>query len=308
MGLTIFAAGLCLPLRAQRMGFAIFATLSVASGFVAPRQRYAPPPLRAKTRGESPLEELEAYWAKHETKWKRPLSLLDVRAAWNAGELDGILPSGRPSRGAADARLISVAQAVELYDRDELSVRRRFRNATPSELAPRFERVVAARTELQRAGKWAAAVVESEKRRRFERAVVEGDVEDEDASPAASRAAATLLAPVLKAAAGARNKADGGALLAMTTLQDEAGDDVDEKWVTAALLADLESEVAAIAPREKPAGTYSQAADASRDAADGNEGALLGVGLALVVVVVQTLLGGGGGGGGGGGLDGFPTI
>ena len=280
--------------------------------FVAPRPPGVLTRPLGKTRGEdaAPLgDEVEAYWAKHGSKWRRPLALLDVRAAWVAGELDGVLPSGRPSRGASDERLISVAQAIELFDRDVVQIRRRFRNATPADLAPRYERVAAARLALQRAGTWATAVVEAEKRRAFDRAMVEGDVEAEDASPAASRAVATVLSPLLKAAANARNQADGGSLLAMAELLEAAGDDVDERWVTGALLADFEAEVQKIEPRAKAPQTYSATSDAARDEADGASGALLGVGLAVVAIVAQQLLSASsGGGGGGGGLEGFPTI
>ena len=205
----------------------------------------------AKTRGESAEDELERYWAAHGAKWKRPCEMLDVRAAWNAGELDGIMPSGRESRQSKD-RMISVARALELYDEDKLSVRRRFRNSKPEELLPRWKKICARRASLQEQGGWATAVVESEKRRDFQRALIEGEVESADASPAASRAVASMLSPALKAAAKQRNKADGGVLSAMAALQETAGDDVDERWLTAALLADLEAEVSEIEARDAP--------------------------------------------------------
>ena len=95
----------------------------------------------------------------------------------------------------------------------------------------------------------------------------------------------------------------------MAELLEAAGDDVDERWVTGALLADFEAEVQKIEPRAKAPQTYSATSDAARDEADGASGALLGVGLAVVAIVAQQLLSASsGGGGGGGGLEGFPTI
>ena len=109
-----------------------------ADGFRGPlRPALRRSSLRAKTRALDPLDELEAYWQAHGAKWKRTLEILDVRAAWQAGECDGVLPSGKRSRAAAQEKLVDVARALELYDSDELQIRRRFRNATPSELLPR---------------------------------------------------------------------------------------------------------------------------------------------------------------------------
>jgi len=194
----------------------------------APRPARALCRLRGKTRGVEPAAELEEYWSKHGQKWARPLELLDVRAAWASGECDGILPSGRPSRDSQD-RMISVVRAQELYDSDALSVRRRYRNAGAAELAPRWARVLEARAGLVEAGRWDAAVAESAKRRDFEGALLRGEVESPEASPAASRAVATALSPLLKLAASQRDRADGGALTCFAELQETAGDDDEER-------------------------------------------------------------------------------
>lgn len=288
--------------------FVVLVGLGAASALVPPAvPRRLQTTVWAKTRAESPEDECAAYWAAHGAKWKRPCEMLDVKAAWVAGELDGILPSGKPSRQAQTEKLISVARALELYDEDKIDVRRRYRNFAAEEVLPRFERILATRASLRASGKWATAVVESEKRRAFERAVVDGDVETDDASPATSRAVATLLSPVLRAAANTRNRADGGVSSAMARLQEEAGDDVDERWLTAALLAELESEVAAIEPRGATARTYSQAAEADRDVETGLGSAGLGVGLALVAILVTTAAGGLGGAPGAT-PDGFPVL
>ena len=115
-----------------------------ADGFRGPlRPALRRSSLRAKTRAVDPLDELEAYWQAHGAKWKRTLEILDVRAAWQAGECDGVLPSGKRSRAAAQEKLVDVARALELYDADELQIRRRFRNATPSELLPRWTKIIA---------------------------------------------------------------------------------------------------------------------------------------------------------------------
>ena len=63
-----------------------------ADGFQRPHRCAAGTMLRAKTRAVDPLDELEAYWQAHGAKWKRTLEILDVRAAWQAGECDGVLP------------------------------------------------------------------------------------------------------------------------------------------------------------------------------------------------------------------------
>ena len=155
-----------------------------ADGFQRPNGLHRPPRhaagttrLRAKTRALDPLDELEEYWQAHGAKWKRTLEILDVRAAWQAGECDGVLPSGKRSRAAAQEKLVDVARALELYDADELQIRRRFRNATPSELLPRWTKIIAERDRLQDEGAWDAAVVQSEQQREFQQSIVKGEVE-----------------------------------------------------------------------------------------------------------------------------------
>ena len=264
--------------------------------------------LRAKTRAVDPSDELEAYWQAHGPKWKRTLEILDVRAAWQAGECDGVLPSGKRSRAAAQEKLVDVARALELYDADELQIRRRFRNATPSELLPRWTKILEERDRLRDEGAWDAAVVQSEQQREFQQSIVKGEVESADASPALSRAVATALSPVLKAAANTRNKADGGQLLELNKLQETAGADAAERWLTAALLASLETEVAALEPRAAAPQSFRERED-ELEAGEGLGLFGVGVGLALVTIVAQNVLFGGGDGGGGGGVvDGFPTI
>ena len=264
--------------------------------------------LHAKTRAIHPLDELEAYWQAHGAKWKRTLEILDVRAAWQAGECDGVLPSGKRSRAAAQEKLVDVARALELYDSDELQIRRRFRNATPSELLPRWTKVIEERNRLQDEGAWDAAVVQSEQQREFQQSIVKGEVESADASPALSRAVATALSPVLKAAANTRNKADGGQLLELNKLQETAGSDAAERWLTAALLASLETDVAELEPRAAAPQSFRERED-ELATEEGIGFAGLGVGLALVTIVAQNVFFGGGGDGGGGGVvDGFPTI
>ena len=136
----------------------------------------------------------EIYWQAHGAKWKRTMEILDVRAAWQAGECDGVLPSGKRSRAAAQEKLVDVARALELYDADELQIRRRFRNATPSELLPRWTKIIAERDRLQDEGAWDAAVVQSEQRREFQQSIVKGEVESADASPAQRTARAAWTA------------------------------------------------------------------------------------------------------------------
>ena len=96
-------------------------------------------------------------------------------------------------------------------------MRRRFRNLTPAEMAPRWERVKATRARLRAAGTFEAIVAESDKARAFQRAQVRGEVESPDASPAISRVVATVLSPALKAAAAQRSRADQGHTRCTTT-------------------------------------------------------------------------------------------
>ena len=251
-------------------------------------------------------DELNAYWQKHETKWRRPLRLLDVFSAWNIGELDGVLPSGNPSRTAQSERMLTLSRAIELFDEGKLDVRSRYRSLSVDELKPRWARIVETRSKLQADKSWDTVVEESDKARAYEKALVEGEVEAEDASPAASRFVATLLSPALKAAAAQRARADGGIRKEYAKLQQSAGADAAERWLTAALLAELESEASKLEPATAKAdaspskSTFDfKAREAERDLEQANFGGLLGVGLALVAGVLflvdwEAVLNGGG--------------
>ena len=251
-------------------------------------------------------DELNAYWQKHETKWWRPLRLLDVFSAWNIGELDGVLPSGNPSRTAQSERMLTLSRAIELFDEGKLDVRSRYRSLSVDELKPRWARIIETRSKLQADKSWDKVVEESDKARAYEKALVEGEVESEDASPAASRFVATLLSPALKAAAAQRARADGGIRKEYAKLQQSAGADAAERWLTAALLAELESEASKLEPATGKAdaspskSTFDfKAREAERDLEQANFGGLLGVGLALVAGVLflvdwEAVLNGGG--------------
>ena len=251
-------------------------------------------------------DELNAYWQKHETKWRRPLRLLDVFSAWNIGELDGVLPSGNPSRTAQSERMLTLSRAIELFDEGKLDVRSRYRSLSVDELKPRWARIIETRSKLQADKSWDKVVEESDKARAYEKALVEGEVEAEDASPAASRFVATLLSPALKAAAAQRARADGGIRKEYAKLQQSAGADAAERWLTAALLAELESEASKLEPATAKAdaspskSTFDfKAREAERDLEQANFGGLLGVGLALVAGVLflvdwEAVLNGGG--------------
>ena len=245
-------------------------------------------------------DELLAYWARHEAKWERPLRLLDVRAAWCAGELDGILPSGRPSRAATSERMISLGRALDLVAANELQCRRRFRSSSPDELRPRWGRVTARRDKLRAEGKWETVVAESERYRAYQKSLTDGDVEGADASPAFSRAVATALSPALKQIARQRNSAEGGYTAALAELLESAGTEPDERWLTAALLADVEEEIGVLAARADAKArlpTEAKSVDeseAGRDVGDAGFGGLFGVAAALLAVALQQTLGGGG--------------
>ena len=261
------------------------------------------PPLLASTRrtvstlvATESDPELEVYWKSHGDKWAVPLRLLDVRAAWACGELDGILPSGKASRVETGARMLTLSNAVELFESGGLAVRRRFRGMTAEELAPRWSRVVQTRASLKASGRWDDVIVESEKVRSFEKSLVEGSVEDEDASPLASRVVATVLSPALRAAAKQRDRADGGIKLGLATLMASAGEDAAERWLTAALLAELENEADSLKPAKPaaPSSTFA-ATEAQRDVEQAQGMGVYGLLAGLTVVLLQALLLGAGG-------------
>mmetsp|Transcript_47982 Transcript_47982/g.95754 ORF Transcript_47982/g.95754 Transcript_47982/m.95754 type:complete len:304 (-) Transcript_47982:474-1385(-) len=236
--------------------------------------------------------EFLAYWRAHSAKWATPLRLLDVSAAWECGELDGMLPSGRPSRVSTATRFLTLGRAVELFENGELQVRRRFRNMTPVEMAPRWDRVMATRARLQRVGTWDEIVRESDKARAYERALVRGEVEDTEASPAFSRVVAMALSPALKAAAIQRARADGGLRFAFAELLETAGDSPPERWLTAVLLAELEGELESEKAAKLGDATLGATAspsfttlEAQRNVEQATRFGLTGVGAAVIIAV-----------------------
>lgn len=244
--------------------------------------------------------ELSSYWKAHSASWEAPLRKLDVRAAWGCGELDGILPSGAASRVETQERFLTLGRALELFESDQLQVRRRFRGSSETEMATRWNRVMGDRAALQASGRWEIIVKESDAARKFGKARLEGGVEDADASPALSRVVVTLLSPALKAAAKQRARADSGFELSLAELMDTAGANPAERWVTAKLLAEIEEEIGAL-PVAKPAPPSSSfaAGEAQRDVEQATNMGFYGIGAALLVVFLQALLFGGGGLGGG---------
>ena len=250
-------------------------------------------------------DELNAYWQKHETKWRRPLRLLDVFSAWNIGELDGVLPSGNPSRTAQSERMLTLSRAIELFDEGKLDVRSRYRSLSVDELKPRWARIVETRSKLQaiklghgRRGVGQGARVREGARRG--RGRVGGRV--------ACRLTLCGDAALARAQSGrgAARPADGGIRKEYAKLQQSAGADAAERWLTAALLAELESEASKLEPAPAKADASPSkstcdfnAREAERDLEQANFGGLLGVGLALVAGVLflvdwEAVLNGGG--------------
>eukprot|EP00908_Phaeocystis_cordata_P007874 Transcript_18546.p1 GENE.Transcript_18546~~Transcript_18546.p1 ORF type:complete len:272 (-),score=86.99 Transcript_18546:164-979(-) len=251
------------------------------------------PPLRCRSLTMDAEQDALAYWEAYGAAWDRPLKTLDVQAAWNCGELDGILPSGRLSR-ASKERLLTLGRALELFESDQLQVRRRFRNLkVPEELAPRWERVVARRTAMQADGRWDAVLNEGERYRQ--------NVIREQASPlGVSRAVAGALI-------GSPVSAERGAFAALLAT---AGIDAEERWLTAALLADFEAEVNGLeaAPRPARLSTSFAEREAERDLEEARSFGVTGVlaGLLFGALTNWYIVGYlGGGEGGGGGADGL---
>ena len=178
------------------------------------------------------------YWEAFGAAWERPLRTLDVQAAWSCGELDGILPSGRPSRSST-GRLLTLARALQLFESGDLPVRRRFRNHAASELAPRWERVVTRRAAMQTDGRWDEILREGEQ---YRLRVIR---EQSSLLGVASRAAAGGFRP---------ESAERGAFAELLSM---AGDDAEERWLTAALLADFEAEVNSLPAAPAPASARS---------------------------------------------------
>ena len=257
------------------------------------------------------IDDLDTYWQTHAAAWEQPLRLLDVQCAWNCGELDGILPSGRPSRAAASERLLTLPRAIALFEEGELNVRRRYRNMQPAELRPRWERVAVRRAKLQADGVWDDVVNKSDEMRRSQRALVDGEV-GADASPL-SRARASVLSPILGAAERQRSRADGGVSSACLQLCTTAGRDAVERWLTAALLADIEAEIVAMPAARGDSGAVKQQTrssfaerEAERDVEEAQAFGVYGLiaGLVFGVTVNYLVVFGGGGDGAGDGLAG----
>ena len=57
-----------------------------------------------------------------------------------------------------------------MFEGGELQVRRRYRNMTPIELAPRWDKIVAKRAQMRREQRWDDAIVRSDKFRAYEKA------------------------------------------------------------------------------------------------------------------------------------------
>ena len=75
--------------------------LQLVSCFVLTSSSYARKPASFSRRTRIMLQSseeddvsLETYWEENSAKWEKTLRILDVKAAWQAGSLNGILPSG----------------------------------------------------------------------------------------------------------------------------------------------------------------------------------------------------------------------
>jgi len=235
---------------------------------------------------------IESYWEENSAKWEKTLRILDVRASWKSGSLNGILPSGNSSRGAPNDRLISLPRALELFEANEQTfpVRRRFRQMKLEEFRPRWDAVMSKRSIVRMKGQWEVAVDESEKYRTYEKSLVEGKVESADASPAYSRVVAKILSPALGAAARQRTRADGGVKATQVDLLESAGNTAEERWITAALLAELETELETIPMAQTVTqGSSFASQEAERDIEDAGSGALYGIITAALLFLAQKL-------------------
>lgn len=192
-------------------------------------------------------EDFQAYWRAHKDKWATPFRLMDVTVAYQCGELNSILPSGQAARVPSDEPLLTVGRAVELHEKGEVQVRRRFRNLTPRELEERWDRAMVTCARLQMTGRWNDIVQESEVARQYEASRARGETDTSQASSAASRIVMTVQAPAQKATADVQNSLDGGMRLAMAELLETAGDTAEERLVTAILLSEFKNEVDSMA-------------------------------------------------------------
>ena len=251
------------------------------------------------------------FWTKYEDSWRTPLRLLDVKTALSAGECDGVLPSGRPSRGAPDEQLLSLGTAYALFEEDKLSVRRRFRSMTAAELLPRWEAVAAKREALQSQGGgiWDQAVREVDTATAAQRALLEGDYDKARAATGGGdsdrfeAAAVKAFSPVMRGLANTMNRADGGAAMARLALLESAATSSD-RWLTSALLEELEKEARRIGDEKRASPSEDRDNRAFQSAEElvenvqreGVDAGVLGVLGAVVVFAAQQFLSGNMGG------------
>jgi hypothetical protein len=248
-------------------------------------------------------KDLQHYWRTHSTKWETPLRLLDVTVAYKCGELNSILPSGEPSRQPSSEPLLTIGRAVELHDKGEVQVRRRFRNLAPVEWNPRWERAMATCTRLKMTGAWDDIVRESEKARKYESAIVRGEIEDPEAAQGRG-IVMSVGAPALKAQAKLKSHFDGGLRLAVAELLETAGETAEERLVTAVLLAEFKGEAEAMtfeARLKEAAASFAQKKAAkeqrekmARGIAVAGVGTEVIVGVALLVALALAVSGWGG--------------
>ena len=261
---------------------------------------------RAPLRMNAQPEHVE-FWTKYEGSWQKPLRLLDVKTALSAGECDGVLPSGRPSRGAPDEQLLSLGTAYALFEDEKLLVRRRFRSMTAAELLPRWEAVAAKREALRRQGGeiWDQAVREVDTATAAQRALLEGDYDKARAATGGGdsdrfeAAAVKAFSPVMRGLATTMNRADGGAAMARLDLLEAAATSSD-RWLISALLEELEREARRIGDERRASSSedrgnrpFQSAEELVENAQrEGADAGVLGVLAAVFVVAAQQFLSG----------------
>jgi hypothetical protein len=201
------------------------------------------------------------------------------------------MPSSEP--------LLTLGRAVELHEKGELQVRKRFRNQQPVEWQRRWDSACETRMRLQFSGNWEAIVTESEKAREYECAVVRGEVEDPEAAAGGSRIVMSVGgAASKKATAQLKNHFDGGLRLSFAELLETAGETPEERLFSAMLLAEFKNEAEAITFEKRlqdAAESYQKAkaqmgpeaaatmAKAKASAKAGNSRALFAIGAAVLI-------------------------